>query len=223
MSITTLPVVLSLCTRALSCSLLMKLPAPFAVALQTAFNRYVELDPDSTDRIATLRGKVVCVNIEPPGIGIWYIFGDNRVEVVEDFGADADVVISGGPFSFLSMALGRSTIFDGDIKITGDTTTAQKFSRCLNEIDIDWEEHLSRLTGDAVAHQLGRFSRGFRQWLTERGDSLQENTADYLRDETGNVPHSWELDEFVEQVDDLRDRTDLLEARITAANTAAQK
>ena len=201
----------------------MKLPAPFAVALQTAFNRYVELDPGSSDRIAALRGKVVCLQVDPMDLGIWFIFGDKRVEVVEDFGADADVVISGGPFSLMSQALGRTSIFDGDIKITGDTNTAQKFSRCLNDIDIDWEEHLSRLTGDAVAHQIGRYSRGFRQWLSERGESLQENTADYLRDETDNVPHNWELNEFVEQVDDLRDRVDLLEARIAAAKTADQK
>jgi len=179
----------------------MKLPAPFAVALQTAFNRYTELDPDSSDRIAALRGKVVCLQVDPMDLGIWFIFGDKRVEVVEDFGADADAVISGGPFSLMSQALGRTSIFDGDIKITGDTNTAQKFSRCLNDIDIDWEEHLSRLTGDAVA----------------------QNTADYLRDETDNVPHNWELNEFVEQVDDLRDRVDLLEARIAAAKTAEQK
>lgn len=196
----------------------MKLPAPFAVALQTAFNRYIELDPDSADRIATLRGEVLCVKIEPADLDIWFVFGEKRVEIVEEFGADADAVISGGPFSFLALATGRSSIFDGDIKITGDTSSAQQFSRCLNEIDVDWEEHLSRLTGDGIAHQVGRFSRAFRQWVSERSDAVQENTADYLRDETRNVPHSWELNEFVEQVDTLRDRVARLEARIAAAN-----
>ena len=46
---------------------------------------------------------------------------------------------------------------------------------------------------------------------------MQDNTANYLRDETEHLPHSWELDEFVEQVDDLRDRVDLLESHIKAA------
>jgi len=159
----------------------MKLPAPFAVALQTAFNKYVELDPDSDSRITALNGKLVCLKIEPVDLCIWFLFGDKRVEVLEEFADDADAVIAGGPFSMMSLSLGRSSIFDGDVKISGDTTTAQKFSRCLNEIDIDWEEHLSRLTGDAVAHQIGRFSRGFRQWTSERADAIQENTADYMK------------------------------------------
>ena len=134
----------------------MKLPAPLAIALQTAFNRYAELDPDSKHRLQKLQGKVVCFQIEGLEIPVWFIFNEQSVEVVEDFGDTADAVIAGGPFSLLALASGKRSIFDGGVTITGDTETAQKFSRCLNEIDIDWEEHLSRVTGDAAAHQLGR-------------------------------------------------------------------
>ncbi len=203
----------------------MNLPAPLAVALQTAFNRYIELDPDSTKRLQALRGKVVCLQVDSVDLSIWFIFNENQVEVVEEFGDTADAVIAGGPFSLFAQAIGQRSIFDGDVKITGDVDTAQRFSRCLTEIDVDWEEHLSRLTGDAVAHQVGRFSRGFKQWINERKDGFQENTADYLRDESASLPHDWELTEFVEQVDDLRDRVDLLEARIKTelADKAAGK
>lgn len=201
----------------------MKLPAPLAIALQTAFNRYIELDPDSKGRLQKLRGKVVCLQVEGVNLPVWFIFNESSVEVVEDFGDSADAVITGGPFSLIALANGNRSIFDGDVKITGDTDIAQKFSRCLNEIDIDWEEHLSRLTGDAVAHQVGRFSRGLRQWFGERTEAVQENTADYLRDESDNLPHAWELDEFVEQVDDVRDRVDQLELRVQAnAKTATR-
>lgn len=205
----------------------MKLPAPIAIALQTAFSRYVELDPDSNARLRKLRGKVVCFQVEGVDLPIWFIFNEvgadeTSVEVVEDFGDSADATIAGGPFSLLALATGRRSIFDGDVKISGDTDTAQKFSRCLNEIDIDWEEHLSRLTGDAVAHQIGRFSSGLKQWFTERTDAVQANTADYLRDETEHLPHSWELDEFVEQVDDLRDRVESLELQINSTKSTAK-
>lgn len=199
----------------------MKLPAPLAIALQTAFNRYVELDPDSESRLYSLQGKVVCFEVEGLALPIWFIFNEQSVEIAEDFGDIADAVITGGPFSLLALASGRRSIFDGGVTITGDTDTAQKFSRCLNEIDIDWEEHLSRLTGDAAAHQIGRFSRGFRQWFSERTEAVQDNTADYLRDESNNLPHSWELDEFVEQVDDLRDRVDLLESKLRTSTTSS--
>lgn len=191
-----------------------------AIALQTAFKRYVELDLDSDSRMQSLQGKVICFNVEGLALPIWFIFNEKSVEIVEDFGDTADAVISGGPFSLVALATGQRSIHDGGVKITGETDTAQKFSRCLSEIDIDWEEHLSRLTGDAAAHQIGRFSRGFRQWFGERTTALQENTADYLRDESDNVPHSWELDEFVEQVDELRDRVDRLESLIASRESS---
>lgn len=192
----------------------MNLPAPIAIAIQTAFNRYIELDPDALIRLQPLTGKVVCLHIDGVNLDLWFIFNEHRVEIVEGFGDEADATIAGGPLSLFAQALGKRSIFDGDVKISGDVDTAQRFSRCLTEIDVDWEEHLSRLTGDAVAHQLGRFSRGFKQWLGERQEGLQESTADYLRDESESLPHDWELTEFVEQVDDLRDRVDLLEAQI---------
>jgi len=192
----------------------LKLPAPLAVTLQAAFNRYIELDPDAKTSLDKLYGKVVCLQVDGVDLPVWFIFNESNVEVVEDFGDTADATIIGGPFSLLALATGRRSIFDGDVKISGDTDIAQKFSRCLNDIDVDWEEHLSRLTGDAVAHQVGRFSRSLKLWFGERTDAVTENTADYLRDETDHLPHSWELDEFIEQVDDLRDRVELLEARL---------
>ena len=194
----------------------MKLPAPFAIALQIAFNRYTELDPDSSERIASLQGKVVCLQVRGFDLPIWFIFNEDTVEVAEEFGDTADAVIAGGPFSLMSQALGRRSIFDSDVSISGDTQVAQRFSRCLSEIDIDWEEHLSRLTGDSFAHQTGRLVRGLKLFVSERSDAMRENTADYLRDETNNVPHGWELEEFIERVDELRDRVDLLEANIRA-------
>lgn len=196
----------------------MKFPAPLAIALQAAFNRYIELDPESDSRLAPLLGKVICVRIDGINVDIWFLFHETRVEVVEEFGAPADAVIAGGPFSLLAQSVGSRSVFDGDVKISGDIETAQRFSRLLNEIDVDWEEHLSHLTGDAVAHQIGRFSRGMKQWVTRRSDSVRNDTADYLRDETDNLPHDWELEEFVEQVDDLRDRVESLEARLAENN-----
>jgi len=54
----------------------MKLPAPIAIALQTAFTRYVELDPDSNSRLLKLRGKVVCFQVEGVDLPIWFIFNE---------------------------------------------------------------------------------------------------------------------------------------------------
>ena len=192
----------------------MKLPPPFAVALETGFNNFLALDPEARPGFDKLSGKLILLHFSGIELGVYFLVHPERVEILEQFEGEPDAVISGGPFSMLALATGRRSIFESDVTITGEVETAQQFSRALEKIDIDWEEHLSRITGDTIAHQVGRSMRSMRAWTDRTRSSLQQNTADYLRDETDHLPHDWELEEFTEQVDDLRDRVDQLAAKI---------
>lgn len=201
----------------------MNLPAPLAVALQTGFNNYLALDSQSGPRIERLGGKLIRLQLSGVNLGAWFLFHADRVEILEQFDGDADATISGGPFSLLGLSRGNSSIFDGEVSISGDVELAQQFSRMFEQIDIDWEEHLSKITGDTVAHQVGKSFRGLRSWAKRTHSSMRENTADYLRDETNHVPHDWELEEFCNQVDDLRDRVDQLENKVKARQEKRQE
>lgn len=198
----------------------MKLPTPLALALQTGFNNYLALDSEAKPGFEKLRGKLILLQLSGLDLGIYFLIHSDHLEILEQFDGEPDATISGGPLSMLALASGRSSIFDGDVAISGDVETAQQFSRSLEQIDIDWEEHLSRLTGDTVAHQMGRTFRGFSGWVSRTQSSMRENTADYLRDETNHLPYDWELTEFSDQVDDLRDRVDQLAIRIEARQAA---
>ncbi len=192
----------------------MKLPTPLAVALQAGFNNYLALDPDAKPGFNKLIGKLILLQLSGLELGTWFLVHSDRVEILEQFDGEPDATIIGGPLSLLALASGRSSIFDGDVTISGDVETAQQFSRALEQIDVDWEEHLSRLTGDTIAHQAGRTFRGLSGWATRTRSAMRENSADYLRDETNHLPHDWELSEFSEQVDDLRDRVEQLAINI---------
>jgi ubiquinone biosynthesis protein UbiJ len=194
----------------------MKLPVPFALALQSGFNRLIALDEESKQRLERLQHKLLQIEVTTLDLNIFLLFHSDRVEVLEEFAGDADATIKGPPFSMLALAGGRSDVSNSAVEITGDVETAQQVSRMLQQIDIDWEEHFSKLTGDAVAHQLGNIARGIQRFATRTRDSMQSNTADYLRDETGHLPHDWELESFSNDVDDLRDRVSQLERRILA-------
>ena len=201
----------------------MKLPIPLAMALQAGFNNYLALDPEARPGFDRLSGKLVLFHFSGIELDVYFLVHPDRVEVLEQFEAEPDAVISGAPFSMLALATGRQSIFESDVTITGEVETAQQFSRALEEIDIDWEEHLSRVAGDTIAHHVGRSVRGLRAWTERTRSALQQNTADYLRDETGHLPHDWELEEFTEQVDDLRDRAEQLAARVDAKLAADSK
>ena len=193
----------------------MKLPVPFALALQSGFNRLIALDEESKRKLERIQHKLLKIEVTTLGLNIFLLFHSDRVEVLEAFAGEADATIKGPPFSMLALAVGRGDASDSAVEIAGDVETAQQVSRMLQHIDIDWEEHFSKVTGDAVAHQLGNIASGIGRFANRTRDSMQSNTADYLRDETGHLPHDWQLESFTNEVDDLRDRVALLERRIS--------
>jgi len=188
----------------------MKLPAPVAAAMTTAINQYLTLDEEVGPHLERLYGRLVRIELDAVDTGFYLLFHRDRIEVLEDFAGEADVVIRGAPFSMLSVASGRADVSSSGVVIEGDIALAEKVSQLMQRVDIDWEEHISRITGDAVAHQMGNFARGFAGFFSRTQSRMQTNTADYLRDETTHLPHDWEVEEFCNDVDDLRDRVDAL-------------
>ncbi|MEM7256116.1 MAG: SCP2 sterol-binding domain-containing protein [Pseudomonadota bacterium] len=194
----------------------MKLPAPLAMAITAGFNQYLALDSEAAPKLERLYGKLINIELTAVNIGFYLLFHRDRIEVLEAFDGPADVTIRGAPFSMISLANGHSELASAGVTIEGDVELAERFSRVMRQVDIDWEEHLSRLTGDAVAHQLGNVARGIAGFVDRTRLRMQSNTADYLRDETGQLPYDWEVEDFCNEVDDLRDRVEALAARISS-------
>jgi ubiquinone biosynthesis protein UbiJ len=100
------------------------------------------------------------------------------------------------------------------VEISGDAELGQQFSEILEALDIDWEEHLSHFTGDLVAHKLGNVVRGALSWGRQTVDTLGQDVAEYLQEESETVPNQDEAEGFMSQVDVLRTDVDRMEARV---------
>ena len=130
----------------------------------------------------------------------------------------ADAVIEGTPLSFLRLATGDAakSIRAGGMDVRGDAEIAEGFRRLLEVARPDFEEELSRFTGDAAAHYLAGFAREAVAFGRRAGDTLARNTAEYLTEESRDLPVRVEVEEFLEDVDRLREAVDRLESRVTA-------
>ena len=74
------------------------------------------------------------------------------------------------------------------------------------------------------ARRLGNFARQSLDWLKGAKRSIGENIAEYLTEESRDLVNRTELEEFLRGVDDLREGTDRLEARLQrVASRAAGK
>jgi ubiquinone biosynthesis protein UbiJ len=133
------------------------------------------------------------------------------------YDGEADTRLKGAPLSLLKMSLGQHSekqLFSGEVEISGDTETGQRFNQVLQQLDIDWEEHLSHITGDVVAHQIGRGLRGLMRWGKQAEDSLLQDTAEYLEEEIQLVASTHEVESFNHEVDVLRNDIERLQARV---------
>jgi ubiquinone biosynthesis protein UbiJ len=187
--------------------------------LERAINTLLALDPIASERLAALHGRTVRMQLSGIGLTFHVVPGhDGRVRLLGSIEGEPDATLAGSPLDLVRASdkeQGHAQLFAGNVQIDGDTAVAQRFSEALGGLDIDWEEQLSKLTGDVVAHELGRGLRGARREGERVARSLRDNLSEYLTEEARVLPHRYEVEDFVADVDTLRDDVERLEARIT--------
>ena len=192
----------------------MKLPMPLLVVMEAAINQYLALDPDTLGRLSRLSGKVVGVELRGMDLNFAVALRADGVQLLQSHEAP-DCVLSGLPLSMLRTAAGDNrAFFEKAVEIRGDMDLGQRIKHLLAGIEVDWEEHLSRLTGDVLAHQVGNVVRGVQRWATQSADSLGRNVSEYLQEEHRDLPSRIEVEDFLDDVDRLRADAARLETRI---------
>lgn len=195
----------------------MKQPAAIAAALDAAINRYLALDPEACARLGKLEGRIIALELRGLDTTICLRIHTTGISVVQTPDTVPDTILRGTPFGMLRLALGSnaaSTLFSGTVEIEGDVDTGQAFKSLLDDVDIDWEEQLSGLTGDIIAHQLGNLARMAGGWLQHARTTLEQDLSEYLQEELRVVPTRIEIDNFCADVDRLVMDLDRMEARI---------
>ena len=177
----------------------------------------LDLDPETRDALTGLSGKVV--DLEIAGAGALRLrFEDGRIRIGPRDGAiGANVSIRGAPLSLLRFALARereALILDDDVTLSGDMALATRLQQVAARIDVDVEEAIARRIGDIPAHELLRALRGIRVWAQDTGSSLLADVSEFLRHESAMTPLGEEVERFAQQVDDLRDDVERLDARV---------
>ena len=72
----------------------------------------------------------------------------------------------------------------------------------------------SRTFGEIFGFAIARALRDATHWLRTRAEHAGADSADWLRDEARLVVPRGELDDFLDEVDTLRERGERLQARV---------
>ena len=195
--------------------------AALTATLETAFNAWLALDAqthgNARSRLQALQGKLICLHISNPDVQLYFLPTTDQVRVTTRYAAAPDVTIHGSALGLMRLSASNDAgkaMLEHGIKIDGDMGLGNHFSQILREIDVDWEELLSRAVGDVVAHHLGQVVRNAQGWLGDSSHAMRLNTQEYLQEEARLVPADAEIRQYLDAVDTLRADTDRLEARL---------
>ena len=190
--------------------------------IQTAVNQFIELDQNAKRRFQALAGKVLAVEFTDLPLRLYFIPTGADMQIYSQYDGVVDTRLRGSSIQLLSMGASArpgEKLFKREVQIDGDTELGQRFQEILRNLDIDWEERLSLFVGDVAAHKLGNAARSLFQWGRQTVGSLQENISEYFQYESNSVPARFEVDNFIRDVDVLRDDVERLNARVQRLNS----
>ena len=185
--------------------------------LGEAAGRFFQLASNSQQFLVPIAGKVIALRFSPFNWQIYLCPGETTIEVLPSFAAEPDVTFTGSPLAFARMGLGGSplrVLFAGEVVVEGDMQVARRFQRLFEKLDFDWESLLARVVGHGFATRIVDGLRSSHAWRVETVEALQLNAAEYLQEESRELPASAEAELFYADVDTLRADCERLEARV---------
>ena len=195
----------------------MKLPAGIISGLDAAINRYLRLDPETLTRLTRIDARCIAIELRGLDLMLYALPHSNGITLTDTYAGTPDTTISGTPIGLARVGLGRHkerALFSGAVEISGNIDAGRAFQDILEHIDIDWEEQLSQLTGDIVAHRLGNAVRHAGELFSKGRETVQHNTTEYLQEELRIVPARIEIENYCTDVMQLVMDVDRLAARV---------
>ena len=184
-------------------------------ALESALNHTLSLDPDTQQRLAALDGRSVQLHLRGPDLAL-AVRVDGAALKVGPPQDDSQLKVAATPGSLLAMLFRRDDdgIAPGKVEIAGDAELARRLEKLASKFAPDFEEAFARSFGDVLGVPLAKAVRKGLLHARETASHLTDDTADWLRDEARVAMAPGEVEGFLDGVDQLRERSERLQARV---------
>jgi ubiquinone biosynthesis protein UbiJ len=193
--------------------------------LEAVLNRALSLDEPTRAQLGTLEGRRVGIELTGTPLALAIEVHEGRLRVGPHWQTAGNLNLRAAPGSLLAFALRRgdeSLVPPGKVDISGDAELARRLEKLLRGFRPDIEEACAKTFGDVIGVPLARALHAAFDWSRESAEALARDTADFLRDESRDLIAPAEMDQFLDDVDGLRDRVERLAARVALAGARAR-
>jgi ubiquinone biosynthesis protein UbiJ len=195
----------------------MQLSISVLASIETSLNAWLTLDKKILPKFNNMQGKIICLHIRGLELKLYFLPDQNDIAVMGNYAGEPDTTIKGAPMTLMRLGMSThsgKTLLESEASIEGDTQLGAEFSRILSEVEIDWEDQLSKFVGDIIADEIGQVAYNSREWAKDKGQAIRVNTSEYLIEDAQLTPATEEVNYYLNQVDELRMSVDRLEAKI---------
>ena len=199
-------------------SLFDSVQSALLAAAEIGGNHLLDFDAQALEACRELQGNCIAIDITDLDFQLYCHPGDWGIRLSREAPPrEVDASISGRLMALVNLATQDdkvSTSIQEAVRFNGNVALAQKLQKILAQLDIDWEEALSRHTGDVAAFQIHSQARSFGEWLCQSTDSLLQTSSEYLREEVRLSPTQVEFDQFQSELGLLKNDVARAEARL---------
>jgi ubiquinone biosynthesis protein UbiJ len=183
---------------------------PFEFVLNTALAQ----DLETRQKLEQFNGRCIAINISDIGLIILAVFDQQKIKLSTSDDHESDLRITGSSLDLLKLGSDPDKLFSAAIDIHGDVQFAKQLRDLLDGFDFDWEQQLAKITGDTLAYPIAESLRNFASWAKNSHTSMQQNIAEYLKEEAQILPDQSQINSYLSDVDTLRADSDRIIARV---------
>lgn len=186
------------------------------MTLTAVVNHLLEGAPWARGRLRTHAGQRIAVNSGAWRVGLKI---DEKGFLVDISGTPTDALAPDLAIEISPAALARSLFRPGELRreahISGNAGLAESVAFVWQHLEWDFEDDLSRITGDIAARRIVAAGKSLASSATEAGRRFADGLSEYLRHDAGLVVANAEISLFVREVDEFRDCVEKLDARLS--------
>lgn len=198
----------------------------FVKTLNKSINAYINIDPNSIERLKKLENKSITLVILPFNMRFHFLIKNGLVEISDQESKHSDATIKATPLQLTSLMLEKnhkSGFFADEIEIEGDAEVGQQIMNLFEELAIDWQELVSHYIGDVPTYHLNRFAQNAKNWLKQTNENMAQDLTEYIHQELNLFPDKERLSDYYHAIDELRMDVDRVEAKLIALKAKLQR
>ncbi len=186
-------------------------------ALEKLINQALTLDPSAQTELLLLAGKSIQIECTEPVLQVVITISSDGI-LLDPFEQQTVNSHLTGDLSAFTELLGAqdkvATLINGNLRLQGDSQLLMNVQKILQGIDLDWEFQLAKLIGDLPAHFIGKMSRDTLAWLRATQPVFMRHLQEFILEEAQLSPTKMEIEQFIDTVQNLVEKTERLEARM---------